>query len=223
MYLGTFIKRPNRFIAHVNINGKEEIVHVKNTGRCKELLTPNAKVICQKSDNPNRKTQYDLISVYKGNRLINMDSQAPNKVFKEYLEQGKFSYDLTLIKPEYKFGDSRIDFYCEDNKGKKHLIEVKGVTLEDKGIVLFPDAPTKRGVKHIEELIKAHKNEGYISTIAFVVQMDNVKYFTPNKETHLEFTQALLKAHNMGVNILCLTCTVGKESLEITGQIPYKF
>lgn len=222
MCQGIFLKRPNRFIAYVNINGKDEVVHVKNTGRCKELLQDNARVICQKSDNPNRKTQYDLISVYKGDRLINMDSQAPNKVFKEFLEQGKFRENLTYIKPEYKYGNSRIDFYCEDSENNRYLIEVKGVTLEKNNVVLFPDAPTERGVKHIQELIKARKEENIKTVIAFVIQMDKVDYFTPNRETHPEFADVLLRAEKAGVEILCLTCQVEENSLEIKSSVPYE-
>ena len=217
---GKFIKRPNRFIAHVEINGKEEIVHVKNTGRCKELLTHNATVLCQYSDIPTRKTKYDLIAVYKGKKLINMDSQAPNKVFGEYLKEGRFTQGLTYIKSEYTYNSSRIDFYCEKGE-EKYLIEVKGVTLEDNGVVLFPDAPTRRGVKHINELIEA-QNKGYHCTIAFVIQMDNVKYFTPNRKTHSEFADALIKAEKAGVEILCLDCHVTKDTLEIKNRVNYK-
>lgn len=221
IYKGKFIKRPNRFIAFVEIEGKEEIVHVKNTGRCKELLTENATVICEKNDNPNRKTKYDLIAVYKGNRLINMDSQSPNKVFFEYLKSGKYVDNLTYIKPEYTYGNSRIDFYCEKDNDEKYLIEVKGVTLENDGIVAFPDAPTERGIKHIEELIKAQE-KGYHSTIAFVIQMSDVKYFTPNKETHKAFAEVLSKAEKSGVEILCVDCNVTENSLEINNRVKYK-
>ena len=216
MVKGIFKSRPNRFIAHIEIDGKEEVVHVKNTGRCRELLTENAKVICQKSDNPKRKTKYDLISVYKGNRLVNMDSQAPNKVFMEYLKNKNPDY----IKSECTYGNSRIDFYFEKGK-EKYFVEVKGVTLEKENVVLFPDAPTERGVKHITELIKAQK-EGYNTYIAFVIQMDNVEYFTPNRETHREFADALVKAENSGVKILCLVCDVTEDTLEIKGEIPYR-
>lgn len=219
IFKGIFLKRPNRFIAYVNINGNEEVVHVKNTGRCRELLTDNATVLCEKSDNPNRKTQYDLVAVYKGDRLINMDSQAPNKVFYEYLQSGRFRDNLTCIKPEYKYGSSRIDFYCESNE-EKYLIEVKGVTLENDGVVSFPDAPTERGIKHIEELIKA-KEQGYNTVIAFVIQMDDVKYFTPNNVTHKAFGDALIKAYNSGVEILCLDCNVTEESLKIKDKVDY--
>lgn len=216
---GKFISRPNRFIANVEINGKKEVVHVKNTGRCKELLTEGATVFCQKSNNPNRKTKYDLISVYKGERLINMDSQAPNKVFFEYLQSGKCYKDLTYIKGEYTYGDSRIDFYCESEK-EKFLIEVKGVTLENDGVVMFPDAPTLRGIKHIDELIKAKKN-GYQTAVAFVIQMDNIKYFTPNKITHKDFADALKRAEKAGVEILCLDCIVTKDTLTIKDKVEY--
>lgn len=216
---GKFISRPNRFIANVEIMGKKEVVHVKNTGRCKELLTAGATVFCEKSNNPNRKTQYDLISVYKGERLINMDSQAPNKVFYEYLQSGKCYKDLTYIKGEYTYGDSRIDFYCESEK-EKFLIEVKGVTLENDGVVMFPDAPTLRGIKHIDELIKAKKN-GYRTAVAFVIQMDNVKYFTPNKATHKDFADALKRAEKAGVEILCLDCIVTENTLKINDKVEY--
>lgn len=216
---GKFISRPNRFIANVEIMGKKEVVHVKNTGRCKELLTAGATVFCEKSDNPNRKTQYDLISVYKGERLINMDSQAPNKVFYEYLQSGKCYKNLTYIKGEYTYGDSRIDFYCESEK-EKFLIEVKGVTLENDGVVMFPDAPTLRGIKHIDELIKAKEN-GYRTAVAFIIQMDNIKYFTPNKATHKDFADALKRAEKAGVEILCFDCIVTENTLKIDKKVEY--
>lgn len=216
---GKFISRPNRFIANVEIMGKKEVVHVKNTGRCKELLTAGATVFCEKSNNPNRKTKYDLISVYKGERLINMDSQAPNKVFYEYLQSGKCYKDLTYIKGEYTYGDSRIDFYCESEE-EKFLIEVKGVTLENDGVVMFPDAPTLRGIKHIDELIKAKKT-GYRTAVAFVIQMDNIKYFTPNNEAHKDFADALKRAEKAGVEILCLDCTVTENTLKINDKVEY--
>ena len=219
MVKGKFINRPNRFIANVEINGKKEVVHVKNTGRCKELLTEGATVFCQKSNNPNRKTKYDLISVYKGERLINMDSQAPNKVFFEYLQSGKCYKDLTYIKGEYTYGNSRIDFYAENEK-EKFLIEVKGVTLENDGVVMFPDAPTLRGIKHIDELIKA-KKKGYRTAVAFVIQMENVEYFTPNKITHKDFADALKRAEKAGVEILCLDCIVTKDTLKIKDKVEY--
>ncbi len=217
---GNFISRPNRFIAQVNINGKEETVHVKNTGRCKELLTDNAKVFCQHFTNTNRKTAYDLISVYKGDRLINMDSQAPNKVFKEFLEKNILFRNIELIKPECKFQNSRFDFYVKTSD-KEIFIEVKGVTLEENGVVMFPDAPTERGIKHLNELITA-KQQGYGAYVVFVVQMENVKYFTPNSNTHQAFADSLKKAKDNGVNILCYDCKVTENSLEINNSVEVK-
>ncbi len=214
---GRFLERPNRFIAYVDIDGEGHTVHVKNTGRCKELLTPNAKVILEESSNPNRKTKYDLIAVYKGHRLINMDSLAPNKVVSEYLEAGRLIKKPDLIKAEYKHGNSRFDFYAEA-QGKKYLIEVKGVTLEEDNIVMFPDAPTERGIKHINELVEAQK-QGFISYIIFVVQMNNVKYFTPNAKTHKAFADALIRAKNKGINIMALDCIVTENSLTINKDV----
>ncbi|SFB41074.1 sugar fermentation stimulation protein A [Acetitomaculum ruminis DSM 5522] len=207
---GTFISRPNRFIAKVIINNQEETVHVKNTGRCKELLIPQAKVRLEKADNNNRKTKYDLIMVKKeGIGWINIDSQAPNKVVKEWLKVQNFD----LIKPEYIFGKSRIDFYMEKNN-KKYLMEVKGCTLEIDGIGYFPDAPTTRGVKHLKELTKACQN-GYNCYIAFVIQMENINEVRPNIETHPEFGQALEDAKTAGVKVIFLQCEVGHNSLSI--------
>lgn len=217
---GKFISRPNRFIAQVDIDGEVHTVHVKNTGRCGELLIKNATVFLEKSDNPNRKTQYDLVGVIKENRMINMDSQAPNAVFKEYLEKGLFNTELTYIKPEYKYGNSRIDFYATTND-KKLLIEVKGVTLEKDNVVLFPDAPTERGIKHIYELISAQK-QGFETYIVFIIQMTDVEYFTPNNETHPQFGKALEYAENSGVKIIALDCNVTENSLEIKGYVPVK-
>ena len=192
-----FISRPNRFIAEVEIDGNIEIAHVKNTGRCKELLMEGTTVYVQKSDNPARKTKYDLITVVKNGMLINMDSQAPNKVFGEWVSQGNFAADVDLIKPECKYGNSRFDFYIEAG-GRKIFAEIKGVTLEEEGIVMFPDAPTERGVKHIKELCECVKN-GYEGYIFFIIQMEQCKYFTPNKATHPEFAEALKKASECGV------------------------
>jgi len=214
---GNFISRPNRFIAQVKIHETEHTVHVKNTGRCRELLTPDATVWLEESDNPNRKTKYDLITVSKNGRLVNMDSQAPNKVFKEYLEKGLLFDNISLLKPEYKFGNSRVDFYVEYD-GKRALIEVKGVTLENNNVVLFPDAPTERGVKHIYELISATK-QGYESYIAFVIQMADVDYFTPNVATHPEFAQALIEAEKAGVKILAFDCNVTERTLDIKDNV----
>lgn len=214
---GRFVDRPNRFIAYVEINGREQVVHVKNTGRCKELLVPGAVVYLEGSGDPRRKTAWDLVTVEKGARLINMDSQAPNRVFGEWVRAGHFLPDVTLLRPETRYGDSRFDFYIEAG-GKRHFVEVKGVTLEEDGVVRFPDAPTERGVKHLEELIRAHK-EGYESWVCFVVQMADVKRFEPNDRTHPEFGAALRKAAQAGVHVLALECSVDRDALEITGTV----
>lgn len=207
---GIFIDRPNRFIAHVDIEGVVNTVHVKNTGRCKELLIPKTPVRLEVSDNPNRKTLYDLVAVYKKNfGWINMDSQAPNKVVKEWLETKDYDY----IKPEYKYGDSRIDFYMRKGN-QEYLMEVKGCTLEIDGIGYFPDAPTTRGIKHLRELIKA-KRAGYECAIAFVIQMEGINEVRPNIDTHPEFGVASQEAKEAGVKILYLTCKVGRDTLEI--------
>lgn len=207
---GIFIDRPNRFIAHVDIEGVVNTVHVKNTGRCKELLIPKTPVRLEVSGNPNRKTLYDLVAVYKKNfGWINMDSQAPNKVVKEWLETKDYDY----IKPEYKYGDSRIDFYMRKGN-QEYLMEVKGCTLEIDGIGYFPDAPTTRGIKHLRELIKA-KGAGYECAIAFVIQMEGINEVRPNIDTHPEFGVALQEAKEAGVKILYLTCKVGRDTLEI--------
>ena len=207
---GIFIDRPNRFIAHVDIEGVVNTVHVKNTGRCKELLIPKTPVRLEVSDNPNRKTLYDLVAVYKKNfGWINMDSQAPNKVVKEWLETKGYDY----IKPEYKYGDSRIDFYMRRGN-QEYLMEVKGCTLEIDGMGYFPDAPTTRGIKHLRELIKA-KRAGYECAVAFVIQMEGINEVRPNIDTHPEFGVALQEAKEAGVKILYLTCKVGRDTLEI--------
>ena len=209
-----FIDRPNRFIAHVELGGQTETVHVKNTGRCRELLLPNIPVVLEKSDNPNRKTKYDLIAVRKKNLgWINIDSQAPNKVVKEWLTK----QDFDVVIPEYSYGDSRIDFYME-NGNRKYLLEVKGCTLEIDGTGYFPDAPTVRGVKHIRELMKAQK-QGFWCGIAFVIQMNGIEEVLPNTETHPEFGEVLSQAKQAGVHVLNLTCSVDKNSLEIISPI----
>ena len=217
---GRFVDRPNRFIAHVELDGQVQTVHVKNTGRCRELLVPGATVYVQHSDDPNRKTQWDLIAVEKGERLINMDAQAPNKVFGEWAQAGSFLTNLTLLKPETTYASSRFDFYAEGD-GKRHFIEVKGVTLEQDGIVRFPDAPTERGVKHLEELVQA-KREGYECWACFVIQMSDVKWFEPNDATHPQFGDALRRAEQAGVRILALDCEVTAETLAIKGKIPVR-
>lgn len=215
-----FISRPNRFIAEVEIDENIEIAHVKNTGRCKELLTEGTTVYVQKSDNPARKTKYDLITVVKNGMLINMDSQAPNKVFGEWVSQGNFAADVDLIKPECKYGNSRFDFYIEAG-GRKIFAEIKGVTLEEEGIVMFPDAPTERGVKHIKELCECVKN-GYEGYIFFIIQMEQCKYFTPNKATHPEFAEALKKASECCVNIKAMNCNVTEDELKILKEVEIK-
>ncbi|MGN0595264.1 MAG: DNA/RNA nuclease SfsA [Hominimerdicola sp.] len=212
-----FCKRPNRFIAICEVNGCEEVVHVKNTGRCRELLIKGATVFLEENNSPARKTKYDLISVVKDGRLINMDSQSPNKVFGEWAKSGKFVPDITMIKPECKYLNSRFDFYIE-TQHKKIFVEVKGVTLENNGVVMFPDAPTERGLKHITELIDAKKN-GYEAYVFFVIQMENVKYFTPNAVTHKAFADKLKECRSAGVNILAYDCIVTEDSISINKQV----
>lgn len=209
---GVFISRPNRFIANVEIDGKIEVCHVKNTGRCKEILLPGAKVFLQKSNNPSRKTQYDLISVYKGNILVNIDSQVPNDVFGEWLEKAGYFKNIKYVKRECKFKNSRFDFFVETDT-EKIFIEVKGVTLENDGVLSFPDAPTERGVKHLNELIDA-VSEGFKAYVFFIIQMDRCKYFMPNKNNHPEFANTLKKAVEKGVSAKALVCDVGIDSIE---------
>lgn len=211
-----FISRRNRFVAQVKINGRTETVHVKNTGRCKELLLPESDVILDKSDNPDRKTQYDLIAVYKANLgWVNIDSQAPNQVVKEWLEDRPAPFQgAELIRPEYTFGKSRVDFYLEC-PGRKILIEVKGCTLEIGGVGYFPDAPTQRGIKHLRELASAAKN-GYECYIAFVITMPDVRQVLPNVTTHPEFGTALTEATEAGVKVLYMICDVKPDSLSVT-------
>lgn len=215
-----FLSRPNRFVAQVELDGVETTVHVKNTGRCRELLVPGARVWLVKSDNPSRKTAYDLVAVEKGDRLINMDSQAPNAVFGEWAQAGCFVPGLTLLKPEYKHGDSRFDFYWEagDRKG---FVEVKGVTLEQNGAVYFPDAPTQRGIKHLHGLIDC-LDEGYEAAVCFVIQMEQADFFSPNDETHPAFGEALRQAHAAGVRVLALSCSVTPDSLSISAPVPVR-
>ena len=212
---GRFLDRPNRFIAHVEVEGKTETVHVKNTGRCKELLIPGSEVWLTAPGTPGRKTKYDLVAVRKSTGvLFNIDSQAPNKAAKEWLGKQGF----TKVVPEYKYGDSRIDFYMEralsDNETERYLMEVKGCTLEFDGIGYFPDAPTERGVKHIHELIKA-KKEGFKAALAYVIQMDGVTEVRPNINTHPEFGEAIEEAKKAGVKIVFLPCHVEPDSMEI--------
>ena len=204
-----FLRRPNRFIAQVMLEGAEETVHVKNTGRCRELLVPGAAVYLEDCGRPGRKTRYDLIAVEKGDRLINMDAQAPNKVFGEWAAAGGFRDGLTLLRPETTWGNSRFDFYWESSEnGRKGFVEVKGVTLEEGGAAYFPDAPTERGVKHVEELM-ACRAAGYEAALFLVVQMEGVAFWSPNDRTHPAFGAAARAAAAAGVEILCRDCCAG--------------
>ena len=209
---GIFIARPNRFIAHVEIGGQVEICHVKNTGRCRELLIPGAQVWCQRSDNPNRKTKYDLIAVKKGDRLINMDSQAPNIAAGEWLRSGGLG-DISDLKAEYTHRDSRFDFSFL-LEGRRCFLEVKGVTLENDGVCAFPDAPTERGVKHLKGLTQAAK-EGYGAFVLFVIQMPDVKYLRPHDERDPAFGAALREAAENGVTIMAMDCGVTEDTMQI--------
>ena len=218
MVPGTFLERPNRFIAYVEVEGRKETVHVKNTGRCAELLQTGARVYLQESDNPDRKTKWDLIAVEKGSRMVNMDSQIPNKVVKEWLEAGHLFENITRIQPEFTYGNSRFDLYVEAD-GKRIFIEVKGVTLEQDGVVRFPDAPSDRAVKHVEEL-KAAVKEGYEAYVFFVIQMKDVRYFTPNMDTHPAFGEALRDAARAGVHVLAYDCEVSSDRIAIADKVP---
>lgn len=212
-----FLERPNRFIAYVEQAGKREICHVKNTGRCRELLLPGAELYVQRSDNPNRKTALDLIVVRKGNELVNMDSQAPNRVVEEWLRAGNLCGPDAFVKPECKYGNSRFDFYIEDGE-RKLFMEVKGVTLEEDGIARFPDAPTERGVKHIQELMECRK-AGYEAYLFFVIQMKGVYVLEPNDRTHPAFGETLREAAKAGVQVLAYDCLVKPDELVIDRQI----
>ena len=212
MVAGRFLARPNRFIAHVQINGQTEICHVKNTGRCKELLSIGAEVWCEQAANPNRKTKYDLITVKKGDRLINMDSQAPNDAAGEWLAAGGLG-QVESIRPETFHGDSRYDFsFVKD--GKTCFLEVKGVTLENDGVCAFPDAPTDRGAKHLRGLTQAVK-EGFGAYALFVIQMADVKYLHPNDATDPEFGKALREAAKNGVQVMAVDCQVTEDTMVI--------
>ncbi len=217
MVRGRFLSRPNRFVAHVEIAGKTEICHVKNTGRCRELLPPNATVWCQRSANPARKTGYDLISVQKGRRLINMDSQAPNAAAKEWLLAGGLGH-IEALRPEYSHGDSRFDFSFL-RAGRRCFLEVKGVTLEENGVCAFPDAPTQRGVKHLRGLTRA-AGEGYGAYVLFVIQMQDVCCLRPNDATDPAFGAALREAAAGGVEVLAMDCAVTERSMVIRAPVP---
>lgn len=218
MVPGTFCARPNRFIAHVKIEGKTEICHVKNTGRCKELLVPGAAVYCQHHDDPSRKTAWSLIAVQKGDRLINMDSQVPNKLAYDYVNHGGLGFQPDYVKAEKTYGTSRFDLYYEAGE-RKGFVEVKGVTLEQDGVARFPDAPTERGRKHLLELEKAVA-EGYEAWVLFVVQMSEISCFEPNRATDPAFSDALLQVSQNGVHVKAVTCTVTPDSLTVKATIP---
>ena len=216
---GIFLARPNRFIARILIDGQDTVCHVKNTGRCKELLTPGAAVWCEKSNNPTRKTQYDLIAVQKGTRLINMDSQAPNKAAYEWLKGGGLG-ELKNLRTETTYGNSRFDFSFEKD-GKRCFLEVKGVTLENDGICAFPDAPTQRGAKHLKELTALAK-EGFGAYVLFVIQMTDVVYLHPNDKTDPAFGNALRDAAAAGVQILAMDCCVAPDTMTIQNPVTVK-
>ena len=224
-----FLARPNRFIARVEVDGGEETVHVKNTGRCKELLVPGCTVYLEKSPNPGRKTKFDLVAVEKagGRRpplLVNMDAQAPNKVFGEWMAAGQGAGlglpKPTLLRPETAWGTSRFDFYWEGPEaGRKGFVEVKGCTLEEDGLALFPDAPTERGVKHLRELT-ACREAGFEAAVCIVIQMEGMTAFSPNDRTHPEFGAALRDARRAGVKVLAVECAVTPDSLVMTRPVP---
>lgn len=216
---GKFLSRPNRFIALVEVGGETVVANVKNTGRCKELLVPGVTVYLQRADAPARKTLYDLIAVEKGSLLINMDAQAPNKVFAEWARSGVLS-GLTLLRPETTWGSSRFDFYWE-SAAEKGFVEVKGVTLERDGGAYFPDAPTERGVKHLKELTAA-RQQGYQAAVCFVIQMKGVDFFSPNDETHPEFGDTLRMAARSGVDIWAYDCLVTPDTLSIDAGVPVR-
>ena len=219
---GIFLSRPNRFIAHVQIGGEICVCHLKNTGRCRELLVPGAKVYVEESENPARKTKYDLIAVEKrnpplGDLLINMDSQAPNKAAQEFLP--KLLPGLTLLRPETVWGNSRFDFYAKTNTGEKWFLEVKGVTLEENGVARFPDAPTERGAKHLLELCRCVQ-EGYHAAVLFVIQMKGISRFEPNTATDPKFAKALRAAADHGVKIFAYDCLVTPDSMTVDALVP---
>lgn len=208
-----FLERPNRFVAYVEQAGRREICHVKNTGRCRELLVPGAELFVQRAENPARKTALDLIAVKKGDQWINLDSQAPNKAAAEWLAGGGLGTTDIYLRPECKYGNSRFDFYLEI-QGRKAFMEVKGVTLEEDGIARFPDAPTERGVKHLEELVKCRET-GFEAYVLFVIQMKGVRYLEPNDKTHPAFGEALRRARQAGVKVLAYDCRIRPDEIRI--------
>lgn len=215
-----FLSRPNRFIAEVLLDGSHTRCHVKNTGRCRELLIPGTTVWLSKNPAPKRKTSYDLIAVQKGSRLINIDSQAPNRVFSEWAKAGHFIPDLTLLRPEQRYGASRFDFYWEAGE-RRGFVEVKGVTLEVDGAAYFPDAPTQRGIKHLNELTTS-LSEGYEANAVFIIQMSGASFFSPNEQTHPAFGEALRYASSAGVSLFAFDCTVSPESISLLSSVPIK-
>lgn len=219
MVPGTFLSRPNRFLAHVEIDGQTEIVHVKNTGRCRELLVPGTRVWCQRSGNPVRKTKFDLITVQKGSRLINMDSQAPNHAVREWLEAGGLG-EISLLRAETVQGDSRYDFSFQKD-GRPWFLEVKGVTLEQDGVCAFPDAPTQRGARHLRGLAELAR-QGYGACVLFVIQMSDVYFLHPNDDTDPAFGKALREAAAAGVQILALECSITQDTMTIEEPVPVR-
>ena len=215
-----FIDRPNRFIANVKIDGQPCVCHVKNTGRCRELLTPGAEVYVHHTPSKTRKTDYDLVTVKKGHRLINMDSQTANTLFREYVESGRFLPGITTLKPECYHGNSRFDFYYETEKSRG-FVEVKGVTLEHDGVASFPDAPTARGVRHLNGLINCIKNR-FCAHIVFIIQMEDVKHFEPNDVIHKEFAETLKKAAAAGVKVTALCCRVTEDEVSVLHEVEVK-
>ena len=220
MVEGRFLSRPNRFLAHVLINGKEEICHVKNTGRCRELLQPNVKVWCQHHDDPARKTNWSLITVQKGDRLVNLDSQVPNNLAYDYVKNGGLGFVPTLVKAEKTYGQSRFDLYYEAGE-RRGFVEVKGVTLEENGVARFPDAPTERGKKHLLELQQAVE-DGYEAWVLFVLAMPEVVRFEPNWPRDPQFSEALCQVSQNGVQVRAVECTVTEDTIEVTKEIPVK-
>jgi sugar fermentation stimulation protein A len=215
-----FLNRPNRFLAEIIIDGKTELCHVKNTGRLGELLFKGATIYVQSHDDPNRKTNYSLISVKKGKAIVNVDSQAPNKIFYEWVNKNNYFKDIISIKPEQKWGESRFDFTI-DSDSHRTYVEVKGVTLEKKGVALFPDAPTARGLKHLKDLILL-REEGFGACVVFIIKMEGIRYFMPNYSTHEAFGNALKEAESRGVNILAIDCSITKDSIEARDFVKIK-
>lgn len=218
MKQGVFLARPNRFVAHVRIGGREEICHVKNTGRCRELLLPETEVWCQHHDDPGRKTAWSLITVRKGERLVNLDSQVPNKLALDYVKQGGLGFAPQMVKPEQTYGNSRFDLYYEAGE-RRGFVEVKGVTLEDGGVARFPDAPTQRGRKHLLEL-QAAVEAGFDAWVLFVIQMADIRRFEPNWPRDPDFSEALCRAAEHGVQVRAVECLVTEDLLAITKEVP---